>query len=120
MLAILTYISYSALAIHATPAFNEMNSITGGEALQTAKKAITNPKWSTDGRVALPSAEDGDYNPYTASVHPDNIPELYDIPIGMVNSVLYHKSIKRARAKAQARGANQCESSGESTCNDNF
>ncbi|KAF9485123.1 PIG-P-domain-containing protein [Pholiota conissans] len=80
MVVILTYISYSALAIRATPSFNEMSSIT-------------------DSRIALPSSEDGDYNPYLASAQPDAIPELYDIPIGMVNRVLYHDTIRRAEAR---------------------
>ncbi|KAF8174070.1 PIG-P [Pholiota molesta] len=84
MVVILTYISYSALAIRATPAFNEMSSIT-------------------DSRIALPSPEDGDHNPYMASAEDDFIPELYDIPIGMVNRVLYHDTLRRAYSKAQAQ-----------------
>ena len=28
-------------------------------------------------------------NPYLASASPDAIPELYDIPIGLVNRILY-------------------------------
>lgn len=54
-----------------------------------------------DDRVSLPPA--GGEDPYIASAQADAIPELYDIPIGMVNSVLYHDSIKRAAAKAKAR-----------------
>ncbi len=27
---------------------------------------------------------------YTPFAHPDAVPELYDIPIGLVNRVLYH------------------------------
>ncbi|KAJ3502407.1 hypothetical protein NLJ89_g8901 [Agrocybe chaxingu] len=86
VVVILTYITYSALAIRATPAFDEMNAIT-------------------DSRVALPSSEDRDsnHNPYLESVKPNAIPELYDIPIGMVNSVLYHEALERAALKARAR-----------------
>lgn len=51
--------------------------------------------------MSLPPA--GGEDPYIASAQADAIPELYDIPIGMVNSVLYHDSIKRAAAKAKAR-----------------
>ncbi|KAF8965048.1 PIG-P-domain-containing protein [Flammula alnicola] len=84
VVVILTYITYSAMAIRATPAFNEMSSIT-------------------DARIALPSQEDSDHNPYFASAKPDAIPELHDIPIGMVNSVLYHETLQRAASKARAR-----------------
>ncbi len=55
----------------------------------------------TDDRVSLPPANGKD--PYIASAQTDAIPELYDIPIGMVNSVLYHEVIGRARAKARTR-----------------
>ena len=52
-----------------------------------------------DSRNALPSDEDRHYNPYFASAEPDAIPELYDIPIGVVNSVLYYDTLKKARAR---------------------
>jgi len=54
-----------------------------------------------DSRVALPSDESA-YDPYHASIKPDAIPELYDIPIVMVNSVLYHVALCCAAAKARA------------------
>lgn len=70
-------ITYSAIAIRATPAFDELSSIT-------------------DSRISLPSQEDNDVNnPYLASVEPNAIPELYDIPIGLVNSVLYRDALRR-------------------------
>lgn len=93
MVVIPTCISYSILTILATPAFNQMSSMTSTEDLKTAENAITHPNSSIDRRVALPSTEDGAYNPYTAS-------ELCNIPIEMVNSVICHKSIERARAQA--------------------
>ncbi|KAF5310794.1 hypothetical protein D9619_008064 [Psilocybe cf. subviscida] len=77
---IFTYITYSALAIRATPAFNEMRTIT-------------------DSRAAWPSHEDGDYNPYIASAESNAIPEIYDIPIGLVNHVLYHDTLQKARTR---------------------
>jgi len=56
-----------------------------------------------DSRVALPSQDSPSGNHYCDSTKPGAIPELYDIPIGMVNSVLYHKTILRAATKAQKR-----------------
>lgn len=50
-----------------------------------------------DSRISLPSQEDNAVNnPYLASVEPNAIPELYDIPIGLVNSVLYRDNLRRA------------------------
>lgn len=54
-----------------------------------------------DSRIALPSQEAGAPNPYFASAEDDAIPELYDIPIGLVNSVLYHSTLQRAARKAR-------------------
>lgn len=68
ILVITTYIVYSSLAIAATPSFSEMRAIT-------------------DDRAYFPS--DGEDNPYFSSTQS---PELYDIPIGVVNRVLYHQS----------------------------
>ena len=49
-----------------------------------------------DSRISLPSQEDNAVNnPYLASVGPNAIPELYDIPIGLVNSVLYRDTLRR-------------------------
>lgn len=58
----------------------------------------------TDGRISLPSREDNAVNnPYLASTEPNAIPELYDIPIGLVNSVLYRDNLRRASgSKGQA------------------
>jgi len=67
-----------------------------------------------DSRVALPSDESGiTYDPYRASIKPDAIPELYDIPIGMVNSVLYHEALSRAAAKARAGREKQLQQPGQ-------
>ena len=50
-----------------------------------------------DNRISLPSQEDiAVRNPYLASAEPNAIPELYDIPIGLVNSVLYRDTLRRA------------------------
>lgn len=104
MVVILTYISYSALAIRATPAFNDMSSITGSEiSANSVEVDLAHQTPPIDSRIALPSPEDGDHNPYLASAQDDSIPELYDIPIGMVNRVLYHDTLQKAYSKAQTQ-----------------
>lgn len=42
-----------------------------------------------DGHTLYPKSQDGKLNPYLAATEPDAIPELYDIPLSMVNRVLY-------------------------------
>jgi len=86
VVVLLTYIVYFAIAIRATPSFDEMSAIS-------------------DSRIALPSPEvDGEHNPYLASANPHAIPELYDIPIGIVNRVLYHEAHRRAATKHRNDG----------------
>ncbi|KAG6861400.1 hypothetical protein C0995_000529 [Termitomyces sp. Mi166 len=66
MLVITTYIVYSSLAIAATPSFSDMSSIT-------------------DNYTVFPASPD-DHSPYLGT---NSTPALYDIPIGLVNRVLY-------------------------------
>ncbi|PPQ69675.1 hypothetical protein CVT24_001208 [Panaeolus cyanescens] len=77
VLVITTYIVYSSIAIRATPAFDEMNSLT-------------------DARISVPSRTDSGENPYISALEPNAIPELYDMPIGMVNRVLYRNDKDRS------------------------
>ena len=51
-----------------------------------------------DSRVALPSKEDAARNPYFISSNKGSIPELYDIPIGVANTVLYREVLRRTVA----------------------
>lgn len=45
---------------------------------------------SVDGYAILPDVTDREANnPYLRFALPDSVPEIYDIPIGMVNRVLY-------------------------------
>ncbi|KAF8068928.1 PIG-P-domain-containing protein [Lyophyllum atratum] len=69
VLVITTYIVYSSMAIAATPSFSDMSSIT-------------------DNRVHFPM-DPHDNSPYLST---SSTPTLYDIPIGMVNRVLYDES----------------------------
>ena len=49
---------------------------------------------NADSRVALPSKEDAARNPYFNSSSKGSIPELYDIPIGVINTVLYREALR--------------------------
>lgn len=71
IVVLLTYFVYWALAFYATPSLNDMKAIV-------------------DSRTSLPRA--GAPNPYKQSAKANAIPELYDIPIGLVNRVLYGES----------------------------
>ncbi|KAI8972844.1 PIG-P-domain-containing protein, partial [Trametes punicea] len=73
VLVLLTYFTYFALALAGTPSFDDMSTITDSKAL-------------------LPDAARGAtsaYAPYLAHAQRDAIPEMYDIPLGLVNRVLY-------------------------------
>ncbi|KAL9710366.1 hypothetical protein Ac2012v2_006667 [Leucoagaricus gongylophorus] len=71
---ILIYIVYWSLALFGTPSFSDLSTIT-------------------DSFAQFPPS-DQNPNPYLASADPSTIPQLYDIPIGMVNRVLYHRKNK--------------------------
>ncbi|PBK98835.1 hypothetical protein ARMGADRAFT_986713 [Armillaria gallica] len=67
---LLAYFVYFALAIYGAPSLSDTCTFTG--------EAVT--------AVSVQSGKQG----YTLFAHPDAVPELYDIPIGLVNRVLYH------------------------------
>ncbi|KAJ7918453.1 PIG-P [Mycena leptocephala] len=69
VLALLTYFVYFALALYGTPAFSDMSAII-------------------DSRAHLPSVN-RERNPYLAYANRDVVPDLYDIPIGLVNRACY-------------------------------
>ncbi|KAI0642803.1 PIG-P, partial [Trametes meyenii] len=60
VLVLLTYFTYFALALAGTPAFADVATITGAA-----------------------------FAPYLAHARPDAVPEMYDIPLGLVNRVVY-------------------------------
>jgi len=70
VLVLLTYHSYFALTILGTPSFSNLSTIT-------------------DSKAHIPDASQNP-NPYYAHAHHAAIPEMYDIPISLVNRVLYH------------------------------
>ncbi|KAH9899183.1 PIG-P [Cubamyces lactineus] len=72
-LVLLTYVAYFALALAGTPSFSDMSTIT-------------------DSKTHLPDAArgaPGAFAPYLAHARPDAIPEMYDIPLGLVNRVAF-------------------------------
>lgn len=68
IIILLTYFTYWGLALSATPTFDELRTIT-------------------DSHAHYPKREEG--NPYVRQANSDALPELYDIPIGTVNRVLF-------------------------------
>ncbi|KAH9946914.1 PIG-P-domain-containing protein [Amylocystis lapponica] len=68
VVVLLTYFTYFALALAGTPAFSDISTITDAKALLPPRGAP---------------------NPYRAHARPNALPEMYDIPIGMVNRVVY-------------------------------
>ncbi|KAI1782975.1 PIG-P-domain-containing protein [Ganoderma leucocontextum] len=83
VLVLLTYFTYFALALAGTPSFADMRTITGERDI---RRPQPHPK----------------PNPYLAHARPDAIPELYDIPLGMVNRVVYGHGPRRARTQSQS------------------
>ncbi|KAI0087403.1 PIG-P-domain-containing protein [Irpex rosettiformis] len=69
VLVLLTYCAYLALALAGTPSFSDVSTLT-------------------DSKAHLPDA-DVPTNPYLSHARPNAIPVMYDIPIGMVNRVIY-------------------------------
>ncbi|KAF8583272.1 PIG-P [Ramaria rubella] len=70
ILILLTYFSYWALAISSTPTFGDLSTIIDSYA-----------------HVPLPDQP----NPYLRQADPDSVPEMYDLPIGLVNQVLFRR-----------------------------
>ncbi|KAH6917821.1 PIG-P-domain-containing protein [Coprinopsis sp. MPI-PUGE-AT-0042] len=83
MAVLFTYFTYSTLALAGTPALDEMRSIADGYTLH--------PNPSEERQV------------YLESMKPRAVPELYDLPIGLVNRVLYQKSPRREQPIHQTK-----------------
>jgi len=88
---ILTYIVYWSLALTGTPGFSDLSAVTGRKVLSTIVQT-SNIVLASDSFTQFPPS--GQHpNPYLTSTHPLAIPQLYDLPIGMVNRVLYHHKV---------------------------
>ncbi|THU99145.1 PIG-P [Dendrothele bispora CBS 962.96] len=88
IVVLLTYFVYFALTLYGTPPLNHTSTISDSRA-QFPKLSC---KENEDQTSALLSA----YAPYAKQ---DTTPELYDIPIGMVNHVLYGIKKEELREK---------------------
>ncbi|KAI0370575.1 PIG-P-domain-containing protein [Pilatotrama ljubarskyi] len=89
VLVLLTYVAYFALALAGTPSFSDMRTIT-------------------DSKAHLPDAATADargaaFAPYLAYARPDAIPEMYDLPLGLVNRVVYGPRRQRPAGAAAVR-----------------
>ncbi|EJC97752.1 PIG-P [Fomitiporia mediterranea MF3/22] len=78
ILILLTYFTYWALALYNTPSFSDLSTITDTHA------HIPTPRYGRDERATSLNT-----NPFLTAAAPDAIPSPYDIPIGLVNRVLY-------------------------------
>nr|GAT46116.1 predicted protein [Mycena chlorophos] len=70
VICLLTYFAYFALALFGTPALADTSAFI-------------------DSRALLPPLREGEPNPYLAYARPEKIPDIYDLPIGLVNRVAY-------------------------------
>ncbi|KAF8483458.1 PIG-P [Russula ochroleuca] len=68
VVVLLTYFIYFSMTIRGTPAFSDISTYT-------------------DSRGQYPDVSGP--NPYLAYAQPNAVPEAYDLPIGLVNRVLY-------------------------------
>ncbi|OSD05237.1 PIG-P-domain-containing protein [Trametes coccinea BRFM310] len=87
VLVLLTYFTYFALALARTPAFNDISTITDSKAHLPGP----HPHGATATTATIPTTTSSGaaYAPYLAHARPDAIPEMYDIPLGLVNRVVY-------------------------------
>lgn len=85
VLVLLTYFTYFALALADTPGFADISTITDPKAHFPAPAPESGPR--------APS-------PYAAAAQPGAVPQLYDVPIGLVNRVMYSGRSMRSRARA--------------------
>ena len=105
VLVLLTYCAYFALALSGTPDFSDVSAVTGARD-QFADMKLTEAVMLTtvgiaphaDSRAHLPDVDAASSNPYLAHARPDAIPIMYDIPIGLVNRVVYSQRPGGARS----------------------
>ncbi|KAI0077363.1 PIG-P [Panus rudis PR-1116 ss-1] len=80
VLVLLTYYTYFALALAGTPSFSDLSTIT-------------------DSRALLPDGQG--VNAYLAHAEPNAIPEMCDIPIGLVNRVVYGREERSIQQQSE-------------------
>lgn len=87
ILVLLTYFTYFSLAIHATPSFSEMSTITGQTFIFLCVRANTAHALAIDSYTHFfPTTDTNIYEGYASA---SALLESYDMPIGVVNRVLY-------------------------------
>ena len=75
------------MTIRGTPAFSDISTYTGWFSLLSYVYLFCYGFHVADSRGQYPDASGP--NPYLAYAQPNAVPEAYDIPIGLVNRVLY-------------------------------
>ncbi|KLO19391.1 PIG-P-domain-containing protein [Schizopora paradoxa] len=101
IMVILTYFTYWALALYLTPSFESLSTITDARAhVAEAPVSSTSEKFS---------------NPYLAAALPDAIPHMYDLPIGLVNRILYDVGSPTVRSGSTRQRSTRSASSSAAT-----
>lgn len=115
VLVLLTYFTYFALAFADTPGFADICTITGafsaslrpvpGLGLRRRVLELT-PSCATDPKAHLPELADDPHapSPYVSAAQPGAVPLMYDVPIGLVNRVMYSGRSTRSRARTVPPG----------------
>lgn len=86
MVVLLAYFTYASISVYLTPAFNSPDLITG-KILRTPYAWITVD--TSDRYCNIPTRQQGEDAYYWKFADPDAIPEAVDLPIDLVNRVLY-------------------------------
>ncbi len=95
VLFLFTYFAYSMLAIARTPSFNDTNSISGMLIIIMTLPSLSDS--DRHSRSQSPKLSTNQYDPFLAAAMPGSAPETYDMPIGMINRILYGKKPPYAR-----------------------
>ncbi|RPD69432.1 PIG-P-domain-containing protein [Lentinus tigrinus ALCF2SS1-7] len=141
VLVLLTYFTYFALAFAGTPSFADMRTITDSKAHLPHPPAADDDDENTSadsesasnlnrnrtpppGHKREPTVShrretplkhrrrrDRNYNPYLEQAKVDAIPELYDIPLGLVNRVVYGPPRRRRSTTGSDPAGNTTQSS---------
>ncbi|KAF7326014.1 PIG-P domain-containing protein [Mycena kentingensis (nom. inval.)] len=92
VICLLTYFVYFALALYGTPSFADTSAFIGSFNFRPLN--ILSDVMQIRVPTCRPSAR-AKRTPYLAYARPDKVPEIYDIPIGLVNRVAYGPHRKR-------------------------
>lgn len=85
IVVLLAYFSYAALSVYLTPPFDSPELITGQSMNHSLHRRLTSP----DRHCNIPPRQAGEDAYYWKFAERDSIPEAVDLPLDLVNRVLY-------------------------------